>query len=100
VSSFEVRYLTLCVFTSNSITFLHLPDELIALSLDDLPIIVGQSAPFSLAFPTSYFQFPLIWSVFICLPHSSLSILPTTSVAQGSPAYSPDEISSSAGLLK
>jgi len=48
VSSFEVRYLTLCFFTSNSITFLHLADELIALSFDDLPIIVGQVAPFFL----------------------------------------------------
>ena len=41
VSSFEVRYLTLRFFTSNSITFLHFPDELITLSFNNLPIIVS-----------------------------------------------------------
>jgi len=40
-SSFEVCYLTLCFFASNSITFLHLPDELITLSFNNQPIIVG-----------------------------------------------------------
>jgi hypothetical protein len=58
VSSFEVRYLTLRVFTSNSITFLHFADELIA-----LPSAIFQSSSvswpnLSLAFPTSCFRFP------------------------------------------
>src|SRR5262249_17262453 len=38
--SFAVDDLTPCFFTSNSITFLHLPDELITLSFNNLPIIV------------------------------------------------------------
>ena len=41
----ELGYLTFCFFTSNSVAFLDLSNELIALSFDDLPVIVGQSAP-------------------------------------------------------
>jgi hypothetical protein len=43
---------------------LDLTNELVALALDDLPAIVGQSAtsPF---FPTNCFQFPFIWSLFM-----------------------------------
>jgi hypothetical protein len=41
----ELGYLRFCFFTSNSVAFLDLSNELIALSFDDLPVIVGQSAP-------------------------------------------------------
>ena len=55
VSSFEVLYLPLCFFATNSIALLHLPDELIALFFDDLPIIVGQPTPFFLGLPDELF---------------------------------------------
>jgi hypothetical protein len=61
----ELGYLTFCFSTSNSVAFLDLSNELIALSFDDLPVIVGQSSPGLLAFPANCFQLPLIWSVFI-----------------------------------
>lgn len=59
MSSLKVGYLTLCFFAGNSITFPDLPDQLIALSFDDLPIIVGQLALFFLGlsgelFPVSF----------------------------------------------
>ena len=55
-SSFEVCYLTICFFASNSITFLHFTDELIALSFNNLPIIVGQPAPFFLCLSDELFS--------------------------------------------
>jgi hypothetical protein len=45
VVSLELGYLTFCFSTSNSVAFLNLSDELIALSFDDLPVIVGQLSP-------------------------------------------------------
>jgi hypothetical protein len=45
VVSLELGYLTFCFFTSSSVAFLDLSNELIALSFDDLPVIGGQSSP-------------------------------------------------------
>jgi hypothetical protein len=41
--SLELGYLTFCLFPINSVAFLDLSNELIALPFDDLPVIVGQS---------------------------------------------------------
>jgi hypothetical protein len=59
VVSLELGYLTFCFFTSNSVAFLDLSNELIALSFDDLPVIGGQSSPSLLClsgelFPASF----------------------------------------------
>jgi len=43
--SLELGYLTFRLFAGNSVAFLDLSNELIALSLDNFPVIVGQSAP-------------------------------------------------------
>jgi hypothetical protein len=56
----QLGNLTFGFIASDPIALLDLPDELIALSFYDLPIIGCQAAHFSLAFPTSWFQFPLI----------------------------------------
>ena len=45
VASLEIGYLTLCFFASNSIALLNSANKMIALSFDDLPIVVGQFAP-------------------------------------------------------
>jgi hypothetical protein len=45
VVSLELGYLTFCFSTSNSVAFLDLSNELIALSFDNLPVIVGQLSP-------------------------------------------------------
>lgn len=55
MSSLELGYLTFGFFASNSITFLNLLDELIALSFNDLPIIVDRSAPLFLSLPGELF---------------------------------------------
>jgi hypothetical protein len=51
VGPLKLGYLTLCFFASNSIALLNLPDELIALSFNDLPVIVGQSASLLFCLP-------------------------------------------------
>ena len=62
----ELGYLTFCFFTGNSLAFLDLSNELIALSFrrpsSHRRSIVPQV---SFAFPANCFQLPLIWSVFI-----------------------------------
>jgi len=58
VHSLEVGYLPFCFLARNSVALLNSADKLIALALYDLPIIVGQFAPLSLALPTNCFQFP------------------------------------------
>jgi hypothetical protein len=80
VGRLKLGYLTLRFFASNSIALLNLPNELIALSFNDLPVIVGQSAHCSFAFPTNWFQLPLIWSVFIFDLRAVNPILSTASV--------------------
>ena len=42
----KVGYLTLRFLASNSVALLNFADELIALSFDNLPIIVSQLTPF------------------------------------------------------
>jgi hypothetical protein len=45
VVSLKLGYLTFCFLTSNSVAFLDLSNELIALSFDDVPVSVGQASP-------------------------------------------------------
>ena len=47
----EIGYLPFRFFAGNSIALLNSTNKLIALSLDNLPIIVGQLAPFLLSLP-------------------------------------------------
>jgi hypothetical protein len=51
VGSLELAELTFCFLTSNSITLLDLTNELIALTLEDLPVIVGQAASLFFGIP-------------------------------------------------
>jgi hypothetical protein len=48
VGSLEVSYLTLCFFAGKSIALLNGANQLIALSFDHLPVVVGQLAPLRL----------------------------------------------------
>ena len=59
----ELSDLTFCFLASNSVTLLDFSDELIPLTLDNLPVIVGQATPLLLVFPDELL--PFIWSLFI-----------------------------------
>jgi hypothetical protein len=57
--SLELGYLTFCLFASDSVAFLDPSYELITLSFDNRPVIVGQSSPGLLSlsdelFPSSF----------------------------------------------
>ena len=57
--SLEVGYLPFCFLARNSVALLNSADKLIALALNNLPIIVGQFAPLFLGladelFPISF----------------------------------------------
>jgi len=45
VGPLELTHLTFRFLASNSVMLLDLTNELVALTLDDLPVIVGQSTP-------------------------------------------------------
>jgi hypothetical protein len=90
----EVGYLTLCLFASNSIALLNSTNKLIALSLDDLPIVVCRLAPFSLALPTNCFQFSLH---LVCV-HFGTSILNCSVETERKPSKFPLAMSATVPL--
>ena len=70
----EIGYLTFCFFTSNSISLLNSINKLIALSLDDLAIVVCRLAPFPWLWRRTASSFPFIWSVFTLEPRYSIAL--------------------------
>jgi len=88
------RLLTFCFFASNSISLLNSINKLIALSLDDLPIVVCRLTPFSLALPTNCFQFSLH---LVCV-HFGTSILNCTGETERKPSKFPLAMSAAVPL--
>jgi len=84
--SLELGYLTFCLFPINSVAFLDLSNEPIALPFDDLPVIVGQSFPGLLCLSDELFpsSFGLV-SVHLEAPATSNRVFKTAQKSLGSP---------------
>ena len=80
----ELSDLTFCFLASNSVTLLDLSNELIALALDNLPVIVGQATLLLLGFPDDLLPVSLhLVAVHSRSLHSVNPCLPTTSARLG-----------------
>jgi hypothetical protein len=50
-------HLFLCLFFGDAISFLHSPDQLVALPVNDVHVVIGEFAP--AFFHTPFYLFPL-----------------------------------------